>query len=83
MVDDCSWAKTGGPNPQRFKFFYNGPESNSRIIAFSSDEQMRHLANSHTWFIDGNFKVSQPEFKQIYVIHAFLEERSVPVVLLF
>ena len=81
--DDSSWAKTGGPNLQRFKFFDNGPELNSRIIAYSSDEQLRHLANSHTWFMDGNFKMSPPGFKQIYVIHASLGESSVPVVFAF
>ena len=81
--DDSSWAKTGGPIPQRYKFYDNGPDTNSRILAYSSDEQLRHLANANTWFMDGNFKMSPPGFKQLYVIHASLGDSSIPVVFAF
>ena len=81
--DDSPWAKTGGENPQRFKFFDNGIDSNSRIIAYSSDQQLRHLSNSDYWYMDGNFKMSPLGFKQLYLIHASLGESSVPVVFAF
>ena len=81
--DDSQWAKTGGENPQRFKFFDNGRDSNSRIIAYSSDQQLRHLANASTWYMDGNFKMSPQGFKQLYVIHASMGESSVPAVFAF
>ena len=39
--DDSPWALTGGDGQQRFKFYDNGPDTNCRIIAYSSDEQLR------------------------------------------
>ena len=83
IEDDSLWAKTGGENPQRYKLYDNGRNSNSRIIAFSSDKQLRCLANSDIWFMDGNFKMSPPGFIQLYVIHASLGESSIPAVFAF
>ena len=83
IPDASPWAKTRGDNPERFKFYDNGPDTNCRIIAYSSDEQLRWAARARLWFMDGNFKMSPPGFKQLYVIHASIGECSVPVVFAF
>ena len=53
-----SWAKTSGDDPEPYLFYDNGRDSNNRIIAYGSNEQLRHLARpDSTWYMDGNFKV--------------------------
>ena len=55
--------------------------SNSdRIIIFGSKVCLSHLATSHTWMMDGTFKVVPNLFKQLYVIRSPLEGSSISCV---
>lgn len=77
---DSDWAQTREQNPKRFLFYDNGPESDSRIIAFATDDHLLKLANSHRWMMDGCFSIAPAGFLQLYVVHAPLGEVSVPLV---
>ena len=63
------WSLTAGDNPEDFVFFDNGPGADSRIIAFATEDDLRRLAASEKWFMDGNFSMAPPHFLQLYVIH--------------
>lgn len=43
--------------------------SNSRVIIFASDQNLRFLSNCTDWFMDGNFKIAPKFFQQMYTIH--------------
>ncbi|CAF1033769.1 unnamed protein product [Brachionus calyciflorus] len=45
-----------------------------RITAFASDIQLEILAKSARWHIDGKFKSCPNLYKQLYIIHARLNE---------
>ena len=49
-----------------------GNAINSRIVIFSSDANLRHLASADRWFGDGNFKLVPGIFQQLYVIRVRL-----------
>lgn len=59
------WTTTGGLNSQPFLFFDNGVGSRSRIIAFGTDDAMKVLANSASWYMDGNFAMAPKLFLQV------------------
>src|SRR5258705_12985233 len=71
------WCKTGGPDSQRFLLFDNGPTSTERVIIFSTDECLQHLAASCAWYIDGNFDIAPKLFTQLYVIRVPVTGSSV------
>ncbi|XP_046666931.1 uncharacterized protein LOC124358671 [Homalodisca vitripennis] len=62
------WKTTGGTSPRRFLAHDSGPGSSQRLLIFSTDNGLQNLTNSHTWFMDGTFKMSSNLFKQVYVI---------------
>ena len=70
------WNTTGGVQPQNFLIHDSGPVAD-RVIVFAADEAIIHLANSTTWFIDGNFKVAPGMFTQVYVIRTNLDAGAV------
>lgn len=43
-------------------------DSNERIIMYSTDDNLRRLSRSATWYLDGTFKVVPAIFFQIFVI---------------
>ena len=51
-----------------------------RILVFASDNQLEYLAGmGKRWGVDGTFKTSPKEFKQIFTIHVFNDTgRSIP-----
>ena len=78
------YALTKGAVPQRFLLYDNGRGARNRIIAFATDDDVRLMANSQTYMMDGNFKMSPKNFLQLYVIHVPLgPHNSVPVVYAF
>ena len=59
LVIQDGFATTGGLNPVRFLLHDNGINNplNSRIVIYSTDEDLRRLAAANRWYADGNFKV--------------------------
>lgn len=64
------WTTTGGINPVNFLLHDNGPDAADRIVIFGTDENLRRLAASTRWFMDGNFSMAPTIFAngQLYVI---------------
>jgi len=46
----------------------NGPEASERIVMFATDDHLRLLTASDTWYLDRNFRLSPKFFLQLYVI---------------
>ncbi|CAK9304009.1 unnamed protein product [Gordionus sp. m RMFG-2023] len=59
------WATTGSPTNERFPLHDNGGDSNERIIIFATDYMLKMLAETKTWYIDGNFKLAPHLFLQL------------------
>ena len=79
---DYPWTHTTGQNPKPFLFFDN-QSRDIRIMAFATDDNLRLLAQSTTWYMDGNFAMAPSLFLQLYVIHVPLGDNTVPVVYTF
>ena len=54
-----------------------------RIIVFCSDLNLKYLAGSAFWGMDGTFKTAPLLFKQIFTIHAHVQGDIVPLVYAF
>ena len=79
---DHPWTHTTGQNPEPFLFFDN-QSRDIRIMVFATDDNLRLLAQSTTWYMDGNFAMAPSLFLQLYVIHVPLGDTTVPVVYAF
>ncbi|XP_068245404.1 uncharacterized protein [Palaemon carinicauda] len=55
-------------------------EVQERILAFGSENNLRRLAESDIWFLDGTFKTCPKQFYQIYTIHYIFQGQILPVV---
>ena len=55
-------------------------EAENRIIAFATERNLRLLAESEMWFLDGTFKACPQLFAQLYTINALVESRTFPLV---
>ena len=67
LVIDIEW---GGPLPQTFLIHDSGRFSNQRIVMYATEEGLRLLARSGTWYMDGTFSTAPDCFRQLYVIRA-------------
>jgi len=54
-----------------------------QIILFTSTENLKHLCESENVFGDGTFSYAPNYFYQIYTIHIFKHNYSIPVVYAF
>ena len=70
LVIDIEWSTTGGPTPQTFLIHDSGRFSNQRIVMYATEEGLRLLARSGTWYMDGTFSTVPDCFRQLYVIRA-------------
>ena len=76
-IDVCgSWSTTGGSNPQQF-LIYDSDAGSDRMLVFSGPEQLRHLAVSDKWFMDGKFDMAPKQFMQLYIIRAAVATSAV------
>ena len=56
LVIDGAYSYTKGEDPEQFLLLDNGRDARNRIIAYATDEDIRFMANSRTYMMDGNFK---------------------------
>ncbi|XP_041369007.1 uncharacterized protein LOC121383200 [Gigantopelta aegis] len=80
MLDD-EW--TTSSDGDRFLIYDNGVDSSDRMLVFGTDDGLRHLASSESWFMDGTFTVAPLLFTQLYVIRVPLGESAVTCVYAF
>ena len=43
-----------------------------RHLIFASDQQLKQLVASKSWYVDGTFKLVKPPFQQLLTINAFV-----------
>ena len=70
LVIADEWKTTGGPTPRPFLIHDSGPRSDDRVVVYATEEGLRLLASSSTWFMDGTFSTAPAIFVQLYVISA-------------
>ena len=81
-----SWpefAATLDEDPQPFLFYDNGPDARTRVIAFTTEDNLRHLATADTLYMDGTFDTAPPLFKQIFIIRVPFGNTHITVVYSF
>ena len=62
------FAVTLDEDLQPFLFYDNGPDARTRVIAFATEDNLRHLATADTLYMDGTFDTAPPLLKQIFTI---------------
>ncbi|XP_071150903.1 uncharacterized protein [Mytilus edulis] len=55
----------------------------NKILVFGTSDNLRHLSQANTIFADGTFYASPVLFKQLYTIHALIEEEMYPLIFAF
>jgi hypothetical protein len=60
------FAVTLDEDPQPFLFYDNGPDARTRVIAFATVDNLRHLATADTLYMDGTFDTAPPLFTDIH-----------------
>ena len=59
---------------------YDNKSKSNRIMIFVDDDAFEILSESSEWFMDGTFKCSPKQFMQMYTIHAFVFNTTLPFV---
>ena len=70
------FAVTLDEDPQPFLFYDNGPDARTRVIAFATEDNLRHLATADTLYMD----TAPPLFKQIFTIRVPFGNTHITVV---
>ena len=58
------WKTTGEANPRPFLVHDSGPDAGQRVVVYSAEEQLRHLGQADTWYMDSNFAMSPNVFER-------------------
>ena len=75
LVLEGEWTDT--TSSKRFLIPDSGPDSRSRMLVFTSEEGLTHLASQDIWYMDGNFSLAPKVFQQMYIIRAKLGNSAV------
>lgn len=67
-------------NGQEFLLFDSGYGDENRILIFASRRNLQLLARSENWYADGTFKTVPHLFYQIFTLHGFKNNLSLPLV---
>lgn len=63
----------------KFYMFDTGNKHPNRIIIFTTENNLKLMANYKEWYADGTFDVSPTLFKQVYSIHININNTNLPV----
>ena len=74
LEDD--WTRT--TDDERFLLFSDGEEN--KILAFSTDQQLRDLRAAETVYMDGTFSSCPALWDQVYILHARKDCSTYPLV---
>nr|XP_033798636.1 uncharacterized protein LOC117359609 [Geotrypetes seraphini] len=58
----------------------SGENDERRIFIFTTESNLEVLEQHGHWFMDGTFKVAPHLFVQVFTIHAFVDNRALPMV---
>jgi len=83
LVIPEEWKSTGTANLRTFLVHDSGQDAGQRVVVYASEQQLRHLGQADTWYMDGNFAMSPNVFEQLYVIRAPLGDTAVSCVYAF
>ncbi|KAL4131907.1 hypothetical protein QTP88_009141 [Uroleucon formosanum] len=67
LVIENDWCYLGNKST-RFLLHDNGIEETEPIIVFATNNCLRYLTETSTWYIDGNFSMTLLIFQQLYMI---------------
>ena len=59
--------------PEFFQGAVIMPNKSDRHLIFASEEQLKYLAKTNRWYLDGTFKIVRRPFVQLFTINGFLE----------
>ncbi|XP_068211682.1 uncharacterized protein [Palaemon carinicauda] len=80
----AAWTETSDAQrnqlPRRFLLNDNGPDTDSSVIIFATDDHLRLLAEADTWLMDGCYAIAPAGFLQLYTIQVPLRSIGIPVV---
>ena len=65
---------------ENFVLFDGVTDTGSRLIVFTTEKNLRVLAEHPNWIVDGTFYVCPKIFQQSYSIHAVIDRKCVPLV---
>jgi hypothetical protein len=74
------FAATLDEDPQPFLFNDNGSDARTRVIAFATEDNLRHLATADTLYMECTFDTAPPLFKQIFTIRVPFGNTHITVV---
>lgn len=74
------WRTTGEPDNNDFLIHDSGPQNQNRVILFATNESLRHLAGSDTWYMDGTFATVPRLFHQVFIIRAPIGDTAITCV---
>ncbi|KAG7159594.1 putative Inosine-5'-monophosphate dehydrogenase 1b-like 12, partial [Homarus americanus] len=77
------WTMTSGSDPHPFLIHDSEIEARNRIIMFATEEGLRYLEDSDTWYMDETFTCAPSLFEQPCIIRAPLGESRVSCVYAF
>ncbi|XP_068245328.1 uncharacterized protein [Palaemon carinicauda] len=75
LTDEYTKTQDG----QDFLLFDSGP-IDKRILIFGTQKNLDYLSQASHWSLDGTFKTVPRIFLQLYTIHAFINNRSIPLI---
>ena len=75
MHFEDEWAQT--TDGKQFLMTEDGDDK--RIIIFATDDNIKHLAEADTVFVDGTFYTCPQLFYQIFTLHAFKNGQQFPL----
>ena len=58
LVIPDEWTLTSGADRRLFLIHDSGPGQRQRVVVYAAEGQLRHLGQSDTWFMDGNYAMS-------------------------
>lgn len=62
-----------------FLLYDSGDGDSERLFIFATQQNLKCLAESTSWFADGTFKVTPDQFYQLYTVHADINSIVVPM----
>lgn len=77
------WKRTSGEQSRQFLLHDSGSDACNRMVVYATDECLRLMCRTCTWFMDGNFAMAPEIFQQLYVIRVPLGETAVSCVYAF
>lgn len=65
---------------KQFLLHDDGPDSENRMLIFSTADNLQLLRENNEWFVDGTFKTCPPLYEQLYTVHIRKHGKVLPMV---